>query len=84
MSGQTVPGRIRPGQRTTQGTRTPPSHSVPLPSLRGPAEPPWFPKLSQGPLSLRKKTIVLRSRPWAFRASRIRPTEASSSMITSP
>ncbi len=58
ISRHTHPARMRPGQRMMQGTRTPPSHSVPLPSRSGPAEPAWFPKLSQGPLSLVKITNV--------------------------
>ena len=35
----TVPAGMRPGQRATKGTRTPPSRAVPLPSRKGPAEP---------------------------------------------
>ena len=38
--GQMDPALIPFGQRMMQGTRTPPSHVVPLPSRSGPAEPP--------------------------------------------
>ena len=39
----TEPAGICPGQRATNGTRTPPSHTVPFPSRSGPALPPWLP-----------------------------------------
>ena len=35
-----LPGLIMPFQLKNAGTRTPPSHVVPLPHLRGPAQPP--------------------------------------------
>ncbi len=55
-------GGDRPGQRATNGTRTPPSKAVPLPSRSGPAEPAWSPYESHGPLSEVKTTSVSRSR----------------------
>jgi hypothetical protein len=42
-SRQTLPGAIFPGQRITQGTRTPPSKLVPFASRNGPALPAWSP-----------------------------------------
>ena len=39
----TVPAGIRPGQRATKGTPTPPSKDVPFPSRSGAAEPAWSP-----------------------------------------
>ena len=42
-SEQTVEGGIFSGQRIMQGTRTPPSHAVALPSRKGLAEPAWSP-----------------------------------------
>ena len=39
----TVPEGSRPGQRIRQGTRIPPSQTVPLPSRSGPALPAWAP-----------------------------------------
>jgi hypothetical protein len=54
-----IRGKIIPGHDTKPGSRTPPSHTEPLPSRKGPADPPsrwWF---VQGPLSLLKKTMVL-------------------------
>ena len=44
------------------GTRTPPSNVVPLPSRSGPGEPAWLPYDSHGPLSEVKITSVLSSR----------------------
>ena len=43
MASLVVPAGISPGQRMMQGTRTPPSQQVPLPSRSGPAEPAWSP-----------------------------------------
>ena len=39
ISRHTEPEGIRPGHRIIQGIRIPPSNVVPLPSLRGPADP---------------------------------------------
>ena len=39
IASDVVPAGILPGQRMMQGTRTPPSQHVPLPSRSGPAEP---------------------------------------------
>ena len=80
----TVPGGMRPGQRATNGTRTPPSNAVPLPSRSGPAEPAWSPYESQGPLSEAKITSVSRSRPRRRSAASTWPTESSISSTTSP
>ena len=68
-----VPGGVRPGHETMNGTRTPPSQADPLPARRG--------RLSvigrRPPLSL-VKTIAVESRSASLSsASRIRPTESS-------
>jgi hypothetical protein len=42
-SSHRAPAGIVPGQRMMHGSRTPPSHVVPLPSRSGPALPAWFP-----------------------------------------
>ncbi len=55
---QTLPGAILPGHQARVGTRTPPSHVLPLPPRNGPALPPSAPLMSQGPLSLLKTTSV--------------------------
>ena len=39
----TAPAGMTPGQRARNGSRTPPSHTVPLPSRSGPALPPLLP-----------------------------------------
>ena len=57
----TVFGGIRLGHHIIQGTLAPPSHIVPFPSLKGPAEPPHSPKFNHGPLSLVNITRVLSS-----------------------
>ncbi len=55
---QTLPGAIFPGHHATVGTRTPPSHVLPLPPRKGNALPPSVPLISHGPLSLVKTTSV--------------------------
>ena len=59
----TTPAGTRPGHQAMPGSRMPPSQVEPLPSRKGPAEPPASPSISHGPLSLVKKTRVLRSKP---------------------
>ena len=61
-SAPTAPLGMRPGQRAMNGTRTPPSNDVPLPSRNGPGDPAWLPYDSHGPLSEVKMTSVLSSR----------------------
>ena len=75
----TVPAGTRPGQRTMQGTRKPPSQVVPFIPRRPPVLPPYH-----GPLSLVKTTSVRSSIPRSSSLASTRPTLASSSAITSP
>ena len=75
-SSDSVPAGIVPGQRATNGTRTPPSRVEPLPPFNGPALPP-VPVL--GPLSDVKMTSVFLSSPSSFRDRRISPVLQSSS-----
>ena len=51
MSLYTVPGLMTPGQRTTRGTRNPPSHVVPF-SPRNGVVPPSGQVTVSGPLSV--------------------------------
>ena len=66
------------------GSRTPPSHTEPLPSRNGPALPPLSAWLVQGPLSLVKKTMVLSATPADSTAPSTSPTSQSSSATMSP
>ena len=61
----TLPAGTLPGQRTMQGTRKPPSSTVPLPPANGVWPPSGQVKFS-APLSVVKTTIVLSSRPASF------------------
>ena len=79
----TRPRRIRAGQRTIPGTRTPPSSHEPLPPLKGPAEPGPFGGTT-GPLSLVKMTSVFWSSPRSLSPFIRSPTVASSCSIVSP
>ena len=77
-------GSMCPCQFTNPGSRTPPSHTEPLPSRNGPAEPPLRPRIVQGPLSEEKKIAVLLRSPVASSELRMSPTSQSSSASTSP
>ena len=68
-SAAVAPGGMRPGQRATNGTRTPPSNDVPLLSRNGPGDPAWLPYDIHGPLSDVKMTSVLSSAPVRLIAS---------------
>ena len=81
---ETLFASIRLGHLIIQGTLAPPSHMVPFPSRKGPAEPPHSPKFNQGPLSLANMTKVLSSILFAFSDASISPTDQSISIITSP
>src|SRR5688572_33368444 len=79
-----APAGTRPGHHAIVGTRTPPSKVEPLPPRSGPASPPSLPLLSQGPLSLEKRTSVLPSSFSSRSSSSTRPTLQSSSSTQSP
>src|SRR5436309_14475163 len=77
-------GLIFPGHQAMPGSRIPPSQALPLPSNKGPAEPPTSPLFSQGPLSLVKKTKVFPASFSRRSVSNTLPTLQSSSSTTSP
>ena len=81
---QLVPAGIRPGQQAIVGTRTPPSHVLPLLPRSGPAEVKSFTGPTHGPLSLVKITSVWSSSPCSRNVSSTRPTLASTSSTQSP
>ena len=62
MSFKTVPGLMWPGQRTTMGTRMPPSQVESLPPLNG-VVPPSGNVIVSAPLSVVNAMIVLSSSP---------------------
>ena len=75
------PAGILPGQRTTQGTRMPPSSVRPLRPRRGRLLP-CFSRFE--PLSEVKRTSVFSSMPSAFNALKISPMDQSISCTQSP
>merc|ERR1719222_137227 len=79
-----MPEGMKEGKEMAAGTRIPPSHVVPFPQRRSPAQPPRECLARLGPLSDVKKTIVLSLIPREASAARITPTEVSSSASESP
>jgi len=77
-------GAILPGHQAIVGTRTPPSHVLPLPARSGFALPPSAPFTSHGPLSLVKITSVRSVNFNSRRVSNTCPTLQSTSSTQSP
>src|SRR4051794_34415700 len=81
---QALLAAILPGHQAIVGSRTPPSQVLPLPPRSGPASPPSFPCVSQGPLSLLKTTNVLLLSFKSRKASSTLPTLQSTSSTQAP
>ena len=73
----TLPAGTLPGQRTMQGTRKPPSMTVPLPPANGVWPPSGQVKFSV-PLSVVNTTIVSSSTPMSSSFFMTEPTMSSS------